>query len=178
MYTDDLYAKIKVRSSIYNSDVPWEPPKSAAELRIDALSAELEARKRGKVAPSNAALPRTSAWAAELPRDVQPKALLRSFGSIANLLAKNWDAPIAMRLCFSKLLGEHGTKRKEFPPEVRHELLALRQFYFDRPLERSGKPDDTTGERAWEPHARQVLPQEVTAARPAAHAAWTLQPKD
>ena len=117
MYTNDLFAKKNGRSSVYSTDGLWEPPKSEAE-------------------PGDPALMPASAWAARLPLDVRPENLIRWFGPIAGLLARHWDEPAAARLCFTELLSDRRKNRKAYPPEVRQELLALRQYYFDLQLER------------------------------------------
>jgi len=74
-------------------------------------------------------LPRTFTWAAKLPRDVQPIALMRSFPRIANLIASVWNEPDAMHDYFTDLLVDRRGNREGFPPPVHAELIALRAYY-------------------------------------------------
>lgn len=103
--------------------------KSEAQLRADAARNEAEKSKRSKAEPTNVALPRTLEWAFNLPRDVQPQELLRSFGRVANLLAANWADADATVACFSQLLVDTRGCRRGFPQEVVKELLTLQTYY-------------------------------------------------
>lgn len=90
---------------------------------------EAEKGKRSKAEPVNVPLPRTLEWAFKLPRDVQPRELLRSFGRVANLLAANWSDAEATAACFNQLLVDTRGCRRGFPPEVVNELLALQTYH-------------------------------------------------
>jgi len=103
--------------------------KSEAQLRADAARNEAEKSKRSKAEPANVALPRTLEWAFNLPQDVQPRELLRSFGRVANLLAASWGDAEAMTACFHELLVDTRGCRRGFPPEIVNELLALQTYY-------------------------------------------------
>lgn len=120
-------------TSIYRPSVAsltdTKPGKSEAQLRADAARNEAEKSKRSKAEPINVALPRTLEWAFDLPREVQPKELLRSFGRVANLLAANWGDAEATAACFAQLLVDTRGCRRGFPPDVVNELLALQTYY-------------------------------------------------
>ena len=128
-----IYRKIgkEVRNDVYSISGPLETKEPEAEERVDPAREELERRKRSKGEPINVPLPRTSAWAATLPLDIQPRELLRSFGRIANLLAAHWDEPEATHAYFDQLLTGQRRNRQGFPAEILAELLALRRHYAD-----------------------------------------------
>jgi hypothetical protein len=127
--------------SIYRkfaTDAPNEVHSSAVVRRanadtlrsdINAAREELERSRRSKAEPSNIALPRTLAWAAGLPPDVQPHELTRLFGRIANMLAADWNEPKLIRADFDQLLVDRRGNRKGFPPKVLAELIALQTYY-------------------------------------------------
>ena len=104
-------------------------PRSKAESMLEAEREAAEQRKRSKAEPTNIALPRTLAWAATLPPDVQPTALIRLYGRIANVLALDWNDPLAVAADFDQLLMERRGKRKGFPPIIVTELRALARHY-------------------------------------------------
>ena len=103
--------------------------KSEAQLRADAARNEAEKSKRSKAEPINIALPRTLEWAFNLPREVQPQELIRSFGRVANNLAANWGDQDATVAYFSDLLVDTRGCRRGFPPQVVNELLGLQAYY-------------------------------------------------
>src|ERR1043165_2783499 len=47
-------------------------------------------RQLRKASPAGVLLPRTKEWAAGLPPEVQPQALMRRYARIANLIAAAW----------------------------------------------------------------------------------------
>jgi hypothetical protein len=103
---------------------------SDAQLRAVIDRNEAGKRMRSKAEPSNIALPRTLEWAFKLPREVQPQALIRTFGRVANLLASNWDDAEATVACLHQLLVDTRQGcRRGFPPNVVNELLALQTYY-------------------------------------------------
>jgi hypothetical protein len=122
--------------------------RSKAESMLEAEREEGEQRKRSKAEPTNIALPRTLAWAATLPADVQPTALIRLYGRIANVLALDWNDPLAIAADFDQLLIDRRVSRKGFPPIIVTELRALARHYG------SGQPS---------PHASQTT---------ASHSRW------
>ena len=104
------------------------PKKSEVELREAAAREEVAKLKR-KGEPTNLALPRTKEWAANLPPDVQPHELIRTFGRVANLLAASWNDSEATVACFYHLLSDTRGNRKGFPPKVKTELLTLQSYF-------------------------------------------------
>lgn len=79
--------------------------------------------------PSDAPLPLAFKWVAQLPRSVQPLALLRQYPRIANMMAGMWQHPPSCRSYLHDLLTDRRGKRKGFPPEIVQELLALHVHY-------------------------------------------------
>ena len=67
-------------------------------------------------------------WLLGLPAGVRPQHLGTRFPRIANALAEIWDDPEERRAVLDKLLGDGRKGRKGFPPEVHHELVALREW--------------------------------------------------
>jgi hypothetical protein len=104
-------------------------PRSRPQSISDAEREATERRKRSKAEPTNIALPRTLAWAATLPADVRPTALIRLYGRIANLLALDWNDPLAIAADFDQLLIDRRGNRKGFPPIIAAELRALARHY-------------------------------------------------
>jgi hypothetical protein len=73
----------------------------------------------------------TSAWLAELPREVRTLMLAQRFPRIANKLARLWRNPVQFERYISELLlvRRGDSIRQGFPPEVARELVAL-SYYF------------------------------------------------
>jgi hypothetical protein len=93
-------------------------------LPIDV--AQEEHKHQRKAAPANTALPRTLIWAASLPPEVRPTALLRRYARIANLIAATWpDAKAFDTYMESLLTDKRGGRRQGFPVDVLRELTAL-----------------------------------------------------
>jgi hypothetical protein len=82
-----------------------------------------------RAAPGNVALPRTLEWSQQLPAEVRPRELLRSFGRIANRLAADWAETAPTYAYFDQLLVDRRGNRRGFPPQVKAELEALRRSY-------------------------------------------------
>ena len=100
-------------------------PKSVAELRAEQLREEAGKSKRKGGEPLNVPLPRTLAWAADLPPEVRPHELIRLYARIANQLASGWDEPDATRAYLNELLVSRRPRRKGFPKQVESEIVAL-----------------------------------------------------
>jgi hypothetical protein len=83
-----------------------------------------------EVIPAEMPLRRTLAWAARLPDDVFPSALMCRYARVANVIAATWEDPKSFREYMKSLLTDKPVNRREFPPDVLNELLAL-QRYFD-----------------------------------------------
>ncbi len=109
------------------STVAAEPTSRHPES--DARLEALERKKRSRGEPTNVLLPRTREWAATLPPDLQPQALMRAFGRIANTLALVWPDPAATDEYFDELLVLTRSQRQGFPKAVRDELFALQDFH-------------------------------------------------
>jgi hypothetical protein len=104
-------------------------PKSEAELRAEQSREEVGKSKRGRGEPLNTPLPRTLAWAAQLPPNIQPHELIRLYARIANQLAGDWDEPDATRAYFKRLLVSQRGNRRGFPKQVESELAGLLLHY-------------------------------------------------
>lgn len=82
--------------------------------------------------PYNEPLPSTVRWAAMLPSEVRPLALLRRYPRIANLLARQWKDSLECQRYFDDLLIDRRGGRRGFPIEVLADLLALNNFHLGR----------------------------------------------
>jgi len=85
-------------------------------------------RNRRSLQPLNQQLPATAKWAAGVPVEVQPQALLQTFPRIANTLARLWHDNIGLRNYLDELLVDRRGGRRGFPPEIQSELLILRAY--------------------------------------------------
>ena len=124
--------------SIYRKiDREPESDVHAKRVKREAVTPPVAPAAQRKVAPTDEPLAQTVTWAAKLPRDIRPMALLRSFPRIANLLAVTWTEPTAFRPYIDELFVDRRGNRQGFPPEVMEELFALRAFYEEmHPAER------------------------------------------
>jgi hypothetical protein len=85
-----------------------------------------------RLQPLNQQLPATEKWAAGLPVEVRPLALLQRFPRIANALARLWQDNIGLRLYLDDLLVDRRGGRRGFPPQIHNELLILREYHEGR----------------------------------------------
>ena len=115
--------------TVYSSNSQTRDAKSEVQLLAAAARNEEGKRLRSKAEPSNVALPRTLAWAARLPHDIQPRELIQSFGRVANMLAANWDNKEATFEYLHQLVVDTRGCRRGFPPEVANELLVLQRYF-------------------------------------------------
>jgi hypothetical protein len=134
-----IYRKTHVRTpdEIVKSIMAPAKGNPALPARPDPQREEAEKRKRGKGQMGNEPLPLTLAWASALPADVRPDNLMRSFGRIANVLARDWDQREATYAYFDRLLVDQRGNRKGFSPEVTIELVVLREYYEELHLQSS-----------------------------------------
>jgi len=99
---------------------------SIARIRAGAADCE----PLSDTIPSEMPLRRTLAWAAKLPDDVLPSALMCRYARVANVIAANWEDPKAFRDYMQSLFTGMPVNRRAFPPDVLNELIAL-QRHFD-----------------------------------------------
>jgi hypothetical protein len=91
--------------------------------------ADAESTKRRVSEPVNGLLKPTFAWAATLPVEIQPRALMYRFPRIANLIAAMWQDANSLRRYVDDLLVDKRGNRQGFPVDVLRELFALRAYY-------------------------------------------------
>ncbi len=87
---------------------------------------ERDPRSLRRASQLNLPLPTSQRWAALLPDEVQPRALLLQFPRIANKLARLWGDKKSVADYLNQLLIDQRGNRQGFPPEVHNELLNLR----------------------------------------------------
>ena len=97
------------------SNLPGHPPKG-------------DRRSLRKAPQLNVALPATNRWLALLPDEIQPRAPLRQFPRIANVMARTWDDQKSLEKFLNDLLTDRRGNRQGFPPEVHIELLNIRDY--------------------------------------------------
>ncbi len=81
-----------------------------------------------RAAQFNQPLPATVRWLEQLPREIQPLALLREFPRIANFMARSWSEQSSIKKYLDSLLIDDRKNRQGFPPEVHVELLNLKDY--------------------------------------------------
>lgn len=117
-----------VRQPLTTGGIPTPvAPRTAPDTTADWSHAR-------RTKPAGYMLPVSLKWFAALPLEVRPMALVTEYARIANLLALQWDKPGACRAYFDDLLNDRRGNRRGFPPEVRRDLLTLRDYYFNRHL--------------------------------------------
>ena len=104
-------------------------PSSASEFAVVPSSANEDWTTRRSAVPANGLLKPTVAWAAALPEETRPNALLSRFPRIANLMAILWRDPNSLRGYIDELLVDKRGNRQGFPLDVLREIFALRAHY-------------------------------------------------
>ena len=96
------------------------------------LASSSDSRNRRWPQPLDQQLPATTKWAASLPFEVQPRALLQKLPRIANALARLWPDSVGLRHYLDELLVDRRGRRQGFSPEILNELLILRDYHEGR----------------------------------------------
>ena len=74
----------------------------------------------------------TITWLAQLPRNVQPTALVEQFPRIANRIAELWAMPLRCEKYVDELLFDtRDNTRQGFPPQVAFEISYLKALISD-----------------------------------------------
>jgi hypothetical protein len=103
---------------------------SARPAAADPAAADGRARRAAQ-AGDQALHERTFKWLAALPPALRPMAAARRYPRIVNRIGDLWGHCEYSRLYFQSLLIDRRPGRRGFPPEVRRELEALQQYYFE-----------------------------------------------
>jgi hypothetical protein len=82
-----------------------------------------------KAIATETVLSATVSWAAALPEEVRPYALMRQYARVANRIAVAWRDPAAFDVCMSDLLIDRRGGRRGFPDDVSRNLLDLRDYH-------------------------------------------------
>jgi hypothetical protein len=85
--------------------------------------------KRRASQPASGLLRPTVAWAAGLPAEVQPAALMAKFPRVANLIAVLWKDADSLRRYVDDLLVDKRGNRQGFPLDVLREIFELRAYF-------------------------------------------------
>ena len=83
-----------------------------------------------KAAPADFPLPLSERWFKALPSDRAPRALLRSYPRIVNLIAAQWNEDRGPQYLLEDLLTDRRGGRKGFPAPARDDLLRLREYWY------------------------------------------------
>ena len=107
------------------------PDKSPAQAESAAAANPRVVAQRSAEQPRNLLLDHTMRWAATLPVEARPHALLREYPRIANMIALLWTERTSdgFHKYMNSLLVDTRGGRKGFPPPVLHDLLELRELY-------------------------------------------------
>jgi hypothetical protein len=84
--------------------------------------------------PANHLLPVGAQWLERLPGEVSPHALATHYPRIVNLLALQWNDKRVCSAYFEDLLNDRRGGRRGFPPDVRRDLMSLREFWYSGTL--------------------------------------------
>ena len=103
---------------------------SESQFDVAAIDRPQHWKKLRRVSlPTDRALTgRALDWLTTLPPNLRPQALSSQFPRIVNALAEVWDEPGPCQAAFDRLLRDGRKGRKGFPPAVREELAALRNW--------------------------------------------------
>jgi hypothetical protein len=76
--------------------------------------------------------PETVIWLAQLPRNVQPNALVQHFPRIVNRIAELWKTPLRCEKYLEELLFDtRNNTRQGFPPQIAFEISYLKALMSD-----------------------------------------------
>ena len=100
-------------------------------LRRPGTVSDGPAARRAVEADDNVLRERAVKWLAALPADLRPMATARHYPRIVNRMDELWSQCEYTRLHFQSLLVDRREGRKGFPLEVRRELEALQNYYFE-----------------------------------------------
>lgn len=70
-------------------------------------------------------------WIDALPPEARPRDLPRSYARVANRIALCWPDKALCAVLFESLLVDKRAGRRGFPPQIKAELVRLRQNRFD-----------------------------------------------
>ncbi len=110
--------RYRAHENVTNKNSMWAPVRDQTILR----------RRQ----PYNELLPATVRWTTQLPAEVQPLALVRSYPRIANMIARSWSDNSDFELCIEDLLTDRRGNRRGFPVDVLQDLFKLRDYYHGR----------------------------------------------
>jgi hypothetical protein len=97
---------------------------------IGGVSDWTQVRRPGELS-DQILLDRTLKWLATLPPALRPVACGMNYPRIVNRIGDLWGHCEYTRLYLQSLLVDRRKGRKGFPPEVKRELEALQQYYFE-----------------------------------------------
>jgi len=100
-------------------------------LRRPGTVSDGPAARRAVEAGDDVLRERAVKWLAALPADLRPMATAGHYPRIVNRMDELWSQCEYTRLHFQSLLVDRREGRKGFPLEVRRELEALQNYYFE-----------------------------------------------
>ena len=103
---------------------------SISQFHVErVVSTEQLKRLRRATLPTDRALSGHAIdWLINLPASLRPQKLSAQFPRIANALAQVWHEPNQRQAVLDKLFDDGRNGRSGFPPEVRYELVVLRDW--------------------------------------------------
>jgi hypothetical protein len=103
---------------------------SESQFDVAAIARPQHWKKLRRISlPTDRALTgRALDWMTTLPPTLRPQLLSRQFPRIINALAEVWDEPGQCQVALDRLVCDTRKGRTGFPPAVREELAALRNW--------------------------------------------------
>jgi hypothetical protein len=129
----DVHATPMRSAAVDSSKPPVESNDQSPPVAPPPVSESVKALR--KLDQTSSTLQRfTVQWAETLPSNVQPRALMREYPRIANMVALLWTEPTrtAFDNYMESLLVDRRGNRKGFPSAVASDLLMLREAFDDR----------------------------------------------
>lgn len=97
-------------------------------VAVNTQTSQRDPRRLRQASQFNLPLPTARRWVALLPGEIQPRALLRTYPRIANIMAALWGNRESFEKYLNDLLIDQRGNRQGFPPDVHIELLNLRDY--------------------------------------------------
>ena len=123
-----------IKRAISDDDVTQSVRHGAAPTQLSLGPAHTDSAQEWahlrKTKPVDYMLPLTMKWLGSLPEEIRPLALVKKYARIANLLALDWNKPVAFSSYLHSLLVDHSRGRRQgFPLDAHRELQTLRDYY-------------------------------------------------
>ncbi|MEO8302671.1 MAG: hypothetical protein ABI724_00990 [Betaproteobacteria bacterium] len=117
------------RDRSLDNDMAWERVLSKGSAPRPVAHPVKDWSPHRKASPFNGLLPVSRNWLRTLPVPLQPRALATKYPRIVNLIAQHWHDGVTCHAYLDQLLVGGRPNRLGFPPDVRREILGLREYF-------------------------------------------------